>query len=102
MRDVVGDLTPDTLGQASAHNPPWIPSATAIPMSTCVAVVIREEWEHHGFATRDLAVLVEARLTSANAHRFREHACPAMPTGPASHSGSYGTGAQSSGSPSVT
>ena len=57
MRDVVGDLTPDTLGQASAHNPPWIPSATDIPMSTCVAVVIREEWEHHDFATRDLAVL---------------------------------------------
>ena len=57
MRDVVGDLTPDTLAQASAHNPPWIPSTTAIPMSTCLAVVIREEWEHHDFATRDLAVL---------------------------------------------
>ena len=56
MRDVVGDLT-HMLGEASAHNPPWIPSATDIPMSRCVTVVIREEWEHHGFAVRDLAML---------------------------------------------
>ncbi len=57
MRDVVNDLTPDKLCQASAHNPPWISPATVIPMSVCLGVVIREEWEHHEFATRDLAVL---------------------------------------------
>ena len=57
MREVVGGLTPDQLGQAAGHNPPWIPAATAVPMSTCLEVVIREEWEHHEFATRDLAVL---------------------------------------------
>ena len=59
VRDVVSDLTPDSLSQASAHNPPWITQATAIPMSDCLGVVIREEWEHHEFATRDLAVLEE-------------------------------------------
>jgi hypothetical protein len=26
-------------------------------MSTCFGVVIREEWEHHRFAVRDLSVL---------------------------------------------
>ena len=57
MRDVVDDLMPDSLDRASAYNPPWIPPATAIPMSVCLGVVIREEWEHHEFATRDLAVL---------------------------------------------
>jgi hypothetical protein len=61
VRDVVSDLTPERLSQASAHNPPWIPPATPIPMSDCLGVVIREEWEHHEFATRDLAVLEKQR-----------------------------------------
>jgi hypothetical protein len=26
-------------------------------MSDCLTVVVREEWEHHEFATRDLTVL---------------------------------------------
>jgi hypothetical protein len=57
VRDVVDDLSPEKLGQPSAHNPPWVPPATAVPMSDCLGVVVREEWEHHGFATRDLALL---------------------------------------------
>jgi hypothetical protein len=57
VREVVTDLTPEKLSQASAHNPPWVPAAMAIPMRDCLGVVIREEWEHHEFATRDLAVL---------------------------------------------
>jgi hypothetical protein len=55
--DVVDELTTDKLNAASAHNPPWIPQTTVLPMSVCLGVVIREEWEHHEFATRDLAVL---------------------------------------------
>ena len=56
----IDDLSPDQLGRATTCNPPWIPPPTPVPMHTCFDVVIREEWEHHGFAVRDLAVL-EAR-----------------------------------------
>jgi hypothetical protein len=54
---VIKTLTPETLGRPSTHNPPWIPPETALPMGACLGVVIREEWEHHEFATRDLAIL---------------------------------------------
>lgn len=57
VREVVDDLTHDKLSQPSAHNPPWMPPDAVVPLSVCLRVVIREEWEHHGFATRDLAVL---------------------------------------------
>lgn len=30
---------------------------TAVPVGGCLNVVISEEWAHHGFAARDLAVL---------------------------------------------
>ncbi len=54
MRDFVGGLAPDQLGHALAHNPPWVPTSTAIPLRVGLQLVIREEWEHHDFAIRDL------------------------------------------------
>ena len=57
VRGVVDALTPDELARTSTHNPPWIPDTTALPKGACLGVVIREEWEHHGFARRDLALL---------------------------------------------
>lgn len=61
VRDVIASLTADELNSASAHNPPWVPQTTVLPMSFCLDVVIGEEWAHHQFATRDLAI-VEGRL----------------------------------------
>ena len=60
VRDVIEQSTPESLARPAPHNPPWIPPETAVSMADRLEVMIREEWEHHGFATRDLAVL-EAR-----------------------------------------
>jgi hypothetical protein len=57
VRDVAGRLTVEELGRSTTCNPPWIPATVPVSIATCFGVVIREEWEHHGFATRDLAVL---------------------------------------------
>ena len=57
VREVVDGLTQESLRAATVHNPPWIPQSNVIPVSACLRVVIREEWEHHGFAVRDLEVL---------------------------------------------
>ena len=57
IRALVEDLSPDQLGRPTACNPPWMPSSSMVPMRMCLEVVIREEWLHHGFAIRDLAVL---------------------------------------------
>lgn len=61
IRDLADRLTPEDLRRPTSCNPPWILATVPVPMSTCFAVVIREEWEHHGFATRDLAVLEQLR-----------------------------------------
>jgi hypothetical protein len=60
VRGLADRLTLEELARPTSCNPPWIPASVQVVMSTCFGVVIREEWEHHGFATRDLAVL-EAR-----------------------------------------
>lgn len=57
---LIDDLTPDQLARDTTCNPPWIPRETPVPVRTCFDVVISEEWQHHGFAVRDLVVL-EAR-----------------------------------------
>ena len=57
---LIDDLSPETLGGPTSCNPPWMPSPPAVPKRSCFQVVISEEWQHHGFAVRDLAVL-EAR-----------------------------------------
>ena len=59
--DLVDRLTPGELRRPTSCNPPWIDAAVPVPMSTCFGVVIREEWEHHRFAVRDLDVLEQSR-----------------------------------------
>jgi hypothetical protein len=61
VRNVVQDLTTEELHRTARHNPPWIQATIALPMSRCFGVVIREEWEHHKFATRDLTILEQQR-----------------------------------------
>jgi len=60
-RAVVDGLGPTDLQRVCAPNPaPGFPPMTALQVGFCLNVVLSEEWEHHGFVTRDLAVL-EAR-----------------------------------------
>jgi hypothetical protein len=55
--DLVDRLTPGELRRPTSCSPPWIAATVQVPMSSCFGVVIREEWEHHRFAVRDLSVL---------------------------------------------
>ena len=57
VRELTDRLTTEAMQRPTSCNPPWIPASVPVPMSACFGVVIREEWEHHGFATRDLEVL---------------------------------------------
>ena len=57
VHDLADRLTPEELARPTSCNPPWIPATEPVQIRTCFGVVIREEWEHHGFATRDLTVL---------------------------------------------
>ena len=61
IRALVDDLEPGQLERRAACNPPWLSPTTPVPMRMCLEVVIREEWLHHGFAMRDLAVLEQRR-----------------------------------------
>jgi hypothetical protein len=61
VREVVDGLGAADLQRVCAPNPaPGFPPVAALQVGFCLSVVVGEEWEHHGFATRDLAVL-EAR-----------------------------------------
>ncbi|HEX9766093.1 MAG TPA: DinB family protein, partial [Nitriliruptorales bacterium] len=61
VRRVVDDLGPTGLQRACPPNPaPGFPPTTGLQVGRCLDVVVGEEWAHHGYATRDLAVL-EAR-----------------------------------------
>ena len=55
--DLIDRLTLGELRRPTSCNPPWIAATVQVPMSRCFGVVIREEWEHHRFAVRDLSVL---------------------------------------------
>jgi hypothetical protein len=58
VRGVVEGLAPATLHQTCAVNPsPGFPPSTTVPVAFCIELVISEEWAHHEYATRDLAVL---------------------------------------------
>jgi hypothetical protein len=54
---LIDGLSPDELDGPTTCNPPWIPAPSPVPTRMCFDVVISEEWQHHGFAVRDLAVL---------------------------------------------
>jgi DinB superfamily len=58
VRGVVDGLAPRELQQTCGANPaPGFPPSTVIPVGFCIDLVIGEEWAHHEFATRDLAML---------------------------------------------
>ena len=65
VREIVDGLTADELGRAggAAAAPGFGPGAT-FPVSQCLDVVIAEEWAHHGYAARDLAILEARHLDS--------------------------------------
>ena len=60
MREVVDSLTEESLAADTTpvEGPGW-PRPVSYPVQTCLRVVLNEEWEHHLFANRDLAVLEE-------------------------------------------
>jgi hypothetical protein len=61
VRRVLEGLEPATLQRPCAMNPaPGFPPTTTVPVTFCLDLVVTEEWAHHGYATRDLALLEQA------------------------------------------
>ena len=62
VRRVVEGLTQDQLeGTTTPVTEPGYPEPEAYPVQQVVGCIVNEEWHHHQYATRDLAVL-ESRL----------------------------------------
>jgi hypothetical protein len=51
VRDFLATVTPDEL--AAPRKNPWNPQRPETTLS-CVHVILKEEWEHHRYAVRDL------------------------------------------------
>jgi hypothetical protein len=62
VRDVIDQLTAESLAASTkpVEGPGW-PRPRSYPVSTCLRVVLNEEWEHRLYAERDLTAL-EARV----------------------------------------
>lgn len=60
VREVIDLLTDESLAADTkpVEGPGW-PRPVSYPVRTCLRVVLNEEWEHHLYANRDLAVLEE-------------------------------------------
>lgn len=54
VRDYIAAVTPELLDGARAH--PWAPDHE-VTVRSCLHTILREEWEHHRFAVRDLATI---------------------------------------------
>ena len=55
---IIEELTPEGFDRTCAQNPvAGYPAETTFPVGICLGIVIEEEWEHHRYAVRDLAVL---------------------------------------------
>jgi hypothetical protein len=60
VREVLATISAESLTKRCPPNPTvGFPPSTALPIGACIDVVISEEWAHHEFATRDLALLNE-------------------------------------------
>jgi hypothetical protein len=58
VQGVLQRLAPASLQQTCAANPTaGFPPSTTVPVAFCIELVIGEEWAHHEYATRDLALL---------------------------------------------
>jgi uncharacterized damage-inducible protein DinB len=63
MRRLVDELTEEQLGSRTAPvTEPGYPQPESYPVGEVMATIVNEEWHHHVYASRDLAVL-EARVT---------------------------------------
>ncbi|HET8615830.1 MAG TPA: DinB family protein [Actinomycetales bacterium] len=51
VRDFLADVTPAALAEPRPH--PWAPGRTRSTLS-CLHTILKEEWEHHRYAVRDL------------------------------------------------
>ena len=60
VRAVVDGLTAESLAADTVpvEGPGW-PPPRSFPVRDCLLVVLSEEWEHRGYAERDLTVLEE-------------------------------------------
>lgn len=54
VRAFLADVTEDGLAVGRTH--PWSAEHT-VPTGSCLRTILEEEWEHHRYAVRDLAVL---------------------------------------------
>jgi hypothetical protein len=58
VSEVIADLTDAQLdGMTEAVEPVGYPASESYPVRRCLSAIMIEEWEHHLFANRDLAVL---------------------------------------------
>ena len=58
VSEVFADLTDEQLDGTTEPVPqPGYPESEAFPVRRCLGAIVIEEWEHHLFANRDLAVL---------------------------------------------
>ncbi len=79
MREVVDGLTDEQLaGQTTPVDRTRLPRVGGLPVQTCVGCIVNEEWYHHQYAIRDLAVLEAAtgqreRLTLRPRRKARNH-----------------------------
>ena len=51
VRDFIAAVTPEQLAEKRRN--PWAPEREVTVLS-CLQVILKEEWEHHRYATRDL------------------------------------------------
>ena len=58
VSDVIDGLTDEQLeGMTEPVEPVGYPESESFPVRRCLGAIMIEEWEHHLFANRDLAVL---------------------------------------------
>ncbi len=60
VRDVIGSLTDEQLASDVGCTEPGWPNIEKFPLQQCLRIVLNEEWEHRGFAERDLTRLGDA------------------------------------------
>lgn len=63
VRDFIVDATPELLAQARTN--PWAPQHPETVLS-CLHTILEEEWEHHRYAVRDLAIIARDGSGSAD------------------------------------
>lgn len=55
-------LTQEDFEAPARRLPPWEPESRSLPVWRCLGVIVKEAWEHHRFAARDLDELERRRL----------------------------------------